>query len=314
VARFGAGCFPTLALWAALGALHYRLMTPAVEPMPRLGIAAISGMLLALGLLSFWGLLRGHGRGEASREALLRRARSGQAPSQDGPAMASGTVRALAAALTAPLSGEACVGYLYRMFYETRDADGRHEVPVYWGFASRPFALDSSTVRMRVLAVPRLLLPAERRDGPEAVARARRLVAETGFEAARFGGLAPAATALEMAKVMFTDDDGEARCDWKSGEEGRDPQDLILEETVLPVGAVASAFGAWSAGRGALVAQDAAAGVVAVSVVLGPPEGLLQQDTGAPASVGSYLVSAIVLTALGIGLVWFAIKILPTLH
>ena len=106
---------------------------------------------------------------------------------------------------------------------------------------------------------------------------------------------------------------GVVRWDWTNGER-RDPVDLILEEQALPVGAVASAYGHWSTQRGAVISQglDSQAGVVSVS--LGPPEKVLAETAGAPASFGSYLATAILTTLAGLGIVWFTVWMLPTLR
>ena len=318
--RFGVGCIAFLALWALLTAGHYRVMTPAVPVELRPWLALASALFLALGLLSFWHLARGVGQGDASRAAVLRRAAAGEVPPGGGPVVASGVVRALGAPLVAPLSGVECVGYWYRMYYTARSR-GRSRlpvaVPVYWGHAARPFAIDSPRTRFRVLAVPQMLDTATPRDGAVVVDRARQLVAATRFEEVERGalGLGPVGTMLQLASTMFSDDDGEARHDWKAAGDARDPQTLLLEETLLPVGHVASVAGTWSPERNAIVAGGEGAVGPGVSVILGPPEKLAGQDGGVPlhSSFASYLITATVLTALGAGLVWFSIAVLPGL-
>ena len=314
--RFGIGCFALLALWALLTAGHYRVMTPAVPVELRPWLALVSALLLALGLLSFWYLARGFGQGDASRSAVLRRAAAGEVPPEGGPVVASGVVRALGAPLVAPLSGVDCVGYQYRMYYMARGYRSRRptEVPVYWGHASRPFAIDSPATGFRVLAVPLLLDAPTPRDGALVVERARQLVAATRFEEVERGALGAAGTALQLASTLFSDDDGEARHDFQAAGDARDPQTLRLEETLLPVGQVASVAGTWSPERNAIVAGGEGAVNPGVSVILGPPENLAVRGGGLPASFASYLITATVLTALGVGLVWFSIAVLPGLR
>jgi hypothetical protein len=225
--------------------------------------------------------------------------------------IATGAVRSLSAPLTAPLSGVPCVAYSYRMFLETRGAKSdRRQEPVYWGYASRPFALDAAAVRTRVLAVPRFVAPAERHSGGPALERARRWIRGTPFEDVRGDVLGVVGTAFSMTHEIFTDDDGETRRDWQRYGDERDPADLRLEECVLPVGATASVHGTWSAERGAIVAGGDPAKAAGVSVVLGPPE-----DLGAalPHSTGAYVATAAISTLLGAGIVWFALAVLPTL-
>lgn len=309
----GTGCLPWLVLGGALGVWHYRAMAPDLDGAVRLAAALLSSVLLALGFGSFWGLLRGHGRGERSRDALLRRARAGMAPTRGGPILASGTVHALSTTLAAPLSGTPCVSYLYRMYHVVTGRRGRpEEVPVYWGVASRAFALDGPASSVRVLAVPQLMVPFEVRKGPGSVKRARQLVAGTAFEA-RSGPVGGMGFVFQMVEMLSTDEDGEVRRDWSNGEQ-RDPADLILEERVLPVGALASAYGHWSVEQSAMVAQGIGSVTPTVDIALGPPEKLLDEMPGAPASVRAYLTSAILMTAGSLGLVWFTVWLLPTLR
>jgi hypothetical protein len=311
-AGLAAGCVSGLVTVAVLGVVHYNLLAAVRQPGPRLALAVVSAVLLGLGLLSFWHLARGFGRtGDSSLQELLRRARSGETPGDGEAVIATGAIRALGEPLLAPLSGTPCVFYLYRMYYVTvrNTRSGHDEVPVYWGYASRPFALEARGTRVRVLAVPLPEQPSARRSGLDAIERARRLVASTSFEA-KSGILGAVGSALSMARDAFTDDDGEARRDWKREGDDRDPEGLQLEETLLPLDAEASAHGAWSVERGAIVVGAAPGSSVAV--VLGPPEKLAGVG-GAPHTYVSYVVTAIVLTALGIGLVWFGARVFPTL-
>jgi hypothetical protein len=309
-ARLGAGCAAQLLLFAGVSAAGYLLMTPGVRNADvRLGFALVSGLFLTVGLSSFWSLLRGHGRGEGSRATLLRRARTGEPAPDGGPVIATGAVRSLSLPLNAPLSGIPCVAYSYRMFRETRSTEGdRRQEPVYWGYASKPFALDGAVARTRVLAVPQFAAPAERHSGGPALERARRWIRNTPFEEVRGDMLGVVGTAFSMAHEIFTDEDGEARRDWNRHGDERDPADLLLEESVLPVGAAASVHGTWSAERGAIVAGGDPAIGAGVSVVLGPPEEL---GGALPHSTGAYLATAAISTLLGGGIVWFALAVLP---
>ena len=312
IARLGTSCLIQTLLFAAVAAANHRLLTPAVaDPRLRVGFALVSALFLSVGLGSFWSLARGHGRGEASRGALLRRARSGEPPPDGGPVVATGSVRSLAAPLIAPLSQVPCVAYTYRMYRVGRQSGGdRTEEPVYWGHASRPFAVDGATSRARVLAVPHLLSKARIQTGTEVIERARRLVNATPFEEVQWSVFGVVGTAFATAREIFTDEDGEARRDWRRAGDDTDPSILILEEAVLPVGGEASVHGTWSAERGAIVAQGDPTTALGVSAALGPPENL--GDT-LPHSTVAYMVTATISTLLGAGLVWFALKILPAL-
>lgn len=301
----GLGCLALLAAWAALGVVCHRLMDPLKDPDFRLGLAVAASLLLTLGLSSFWSLARGFGGGP-SFEAMSRRAQTGAPPEDGKPVIASGVVRALGAPLQAPLSGVPCVMYQYKMYYNSIGTRGRpSEVSVYWGYVSRPFAIEAAGGRLRVLAVPMLYRKAEERRGADAVERAQRLVRTTRFEASGAVG-----SVFAMASDIFTDEDGVSRRDWKRQGDDRDPAQLRLEETVLPVGELASAHGVWSQERGGLVVGDAPGSMV--TVVPGPSS-KLRGMVATTQSVGYYAVSATVLTSLGAGLVWFARSILPTL-
>jgi hypothetical protein len=306
---FLAGCLSLIVIWVVLGVVTYALLAPVVPVVLRGGLAVVSALLLTLGLSSFWSLARGEQGGDKSLAALIRRARTGEAPQDGEPAVAEGVVRSLHSPLTAPLSGVACAAYWYKLYYIGRlpGSARRVQVPVYWGYACRPFAIDSPVSRLRIFAVPLPRHAAESRLGPEVAERALRLVETTSFE--RVAAL-PLESVFQMAGDVFSDEDGEARRDWKKADDERDPKTLLFEETLLPVGALASAHGVWSAERGAIVSQGALG--TAVSITLGGPENL----RGAPGlghSTRAYLVSATLLTALGAGLVWLSRSKLPTL-
>ena len=138
-------------------------------------------------------------------------------------------------------------------------------------------------------------------------------MAETAFETTS-GPVGLVGSAVQVAEVVFSDDDGEARRDWSNGETARDVAGLTLEETILPVGVRASASGHWSVEQRALVAGGAGSVTPSVEVTLGPPEQLAEVSGSVPASFGRYLATAIALTAAGLGLVWFTVRALPTLR
>ncbi len=312
VARLGTGCVTQVGLFALIAAANHRLLESAVaDPRLRLGLALASALFVSVGLGNFWALLRGEGSGPGSRRELLRRVGTGELPADGGPAVAMGSIRPLSGSLTAPLSGVPCVAYSYRMYRVWRDADGdRDEVPVYWGYASSPFALDGSTGRTRVLAVPRIVTKAVARGGPEASERAQRFVRATSFEEIQGRMIGVMGTALATAREVFTDEDGRARRDWHAAGDDTDLPNLTLEEAALPVGEVASVLGTWSAERGAIVAQGDPSVAIGVSAALGPPENL--GDT-LPHSTLVYLLTATISSALGAGILWFALEMLPDL-
>ena len=288
-------------------------MTPGVAEDVRTWFAFAAAVFLTLGVASVLSLATGFGRGDASRAAILRRAESGELPQQDGLAVVSGTVRPLGAPLESPLSGTACVAYWYRMYYVAQDTTnrrGRQEVPVYWGYACRPFRLDSPTRAVRVMAVPKLTHEAEVVSGDPVVQRARQYAAATHFEIAS-GLLGAVGTALTTVQEMFTDDDGNVRRDWKAAVEPRDPSTLILEEAVLPVGVTASVSGSWSSDRGCITASSDAPGGLGVTAALGSPSDLTDVQGAVPPSTTSYVVSTLALLAIGAAIVWAALRFFP---
>ncbi len=297
------GCLSLIAVWALLSIGTYILLAPVHAPWQRVGLTLLSSLFLTLGLSSFKGLVLGESGGDRSLKALIRRTREGEPPRDGEPAVAEGVVRPLSSPLTAPLSGVACAAYWYKMYYMGRTSGHRPaQIPVYWGYACRPFSIDSRAARLRVLAVPLPLHDAEPREGQDAIERARRLVETTDFKP--MAQVLEVGSVFEMAHDIFGDEDGEVRRDWKREGDERDPQTLLLEETLLPVGAAAAVHGMWSAERGAMVSEGGLG--TFVSVTLGGSEGL-----GRAGSLGhstrTFWIAATIYTAIGIALVWFAL-------
>ena len=303
-ARQSVGCLGLVIAFLAIAREIDRWAGPSLVPGARPWLGAVAGGVFTLAIAVFWGLVSRHTRGRNSRAAILRRAATGTLPDTDGLVLASGTVGAIGAPLQAPLSGVACVAYVYRMYYETLDRKRCVvEVPVYWGFAGRAFVMETPTTALPVMAVPQLADAAIRREGRQHVDRARAWVDATRFEEAQ-GMLGAVGTAFATVNALFSDEDGAHRRDWMRVGEPRDPSTLLLEETVLAVGAKASIVGPWSVARHAVVASSQAPGMLGVTVTTGPVETLLRADSQLPASVTRVLVHGLVLVAVGIGIVW----------
>ncbi len=306
------GCFALAILFAAVAIVSDRLIGSALRPDVRIWIDLAAALLLTLGLGSVWALVTGYGRGTDSRDAIVRRVSEGRKPSADGPAIATGVVRPLDGSLRAPISGIECVAYLYRMYYQTRSPGSRGptDIPVYWGMASRPFRLDTATLTTRVIAIPHLADAARRRQTPDDVERATQYVGTTKFKSLS-GSLGPLDTAVQLAQKIQNNEDGKARQDWKRAKVNRDPGELILEETVLAIGVTASVAGPWSMEKDAIVsASDAVVGK-GVTAVTGLPEQLLALETVVPKSLFSYALTALILLALGAGVLWLAPDYFP---
>jgi hypothetical protein len=265
------------------------------------GLAAAAFLTLAVG--TFWEFLKRLFSGKDPRAEMLERARRSEVPETDGPVIASGKVRAAAGALKAPLSGTACVAYLYRMYVETRDQENyRRSQPMYWGYASRSFILDTQTRALRVMAVPQLEDEAVKRNAPEDRTRARHYANMTTFEEtnAALGMLGVVGSAFSMVNALYTDDDGEIRRDWKLGGINANPETLLLEETVLPVGAQVTLTGTWSGERNAIVSSAESPLKVSTGSVDDMRSGALSVG-----NVGT-VIWLLVTTAIGAGIVWAA--------
>ncbi len=313
------GCLLLLALTAALALFAYRQLEPTV-PELRLGAAIVSSLFLASGLSILGGVAIGYRAGESSRRGELRRCRSGTPPADGKPMLATGTVRPLAAPLTAPFSGTPCVGYMYRMYHVHRpmvslnvEPGERRRIVVHcWGYASTPFALDGPARRVRVAGAPRLEITATRPGGDDALVRARRFLETTAFEPMRGDAVEAVSHALDYMKEMLTDADGDVRRDFRREGSTVDPADVVLEERVLPVGVEASVRGPWSSSQGALVAPGRVLSETHLVATLGPPEDSLDR-LGVEHSIASKLVHGVLLTGVGAGTIWF-FRILPSLQ
>jgi hypothetical protein len=181
---------------------------------------------------------------------------------------------------------------------------------VYWGYAVQPFAIDS---RSRSYPIAGTLLPGEktvRLTGDAAVKRARDFVRSTGWETVEYRMLGALDTVFQRVSESSTS--GVRRDFAVQNDAAPDVSILQLEESVLPLGATVSAFGAWSGALGAIVAPPSPLPASFVVVAEGGPEAL-DGKPGVPTSTTGYVVGAFVMTALAGGLFWLATKILPTI-
>lgn len=307
------GCLGLVAACGVVGAAALQLLPvpPSGSPtVPRIFAAAI-GLLGGLGLSSVVSLVFGYGRGAASLRPLLARAKA-DGPADDGALIvATGTVRS-ERPLVSPIGGVPCVAYDYRMFKPVARAQGNTEpVPVYWGYASQPFTLDSRARSYAVSAAGLQTERAIRTDDAEARQRARLYVRATRWETVEYRMLG----ALDTVKQRLADTAaGGTRKDFAA--DSAEPIDVALleiEETVLPIGATASAFGTWSASHGMIVAPPSPLPGSHVVLVTGGPDKLKAQP-GVPHSTTANVVGAIVLLALAAGLFWLASLIMPTVR
>lgn len=303
------GCLINLLLIAGIAFLIEQRLGANFDAALRPWAAIVAAVLFTLSLGAGWTLVAS-GRSGGSRSAILDRAARGEVPAGDGIVLASGTVRPAAGALVSPFGGVNCVAYLYRIWDEpARGAHGerRREEPHYWGFASRPFVVETPSRAIRVMAVPQLLDPPRRCTTPEELQQARRWVRETRFDTKAPGVLGAVGTVFGIVDTLLNDDDGEARGDWSIGEHAADPGSLRIEEIAVPVGAAVSVVGPWSAERHAIVPGVDGVASRGVKLATGPADSVLQLHADAlPPGRLTAFVFMLVLAALGIAVLWAA--------
>ncbi len=240
------GCLAHLVAMAAVAVFIDQLTSAHLPREVRYFVAGAASLFLTAGLSNLWTLARGYGQGERSRAAILDRARVGEPPPDDGPFVATGVVRAEGGTLRGPISGTECVAYQYRLYTRQRLPDSNHrDVPIYWGYASRPFSIDSPAHAFRVMAVPRLADEATEHTSTESLERAKAYVAATQYEPKHgLAGIASATAA--MVSELVTEPAGDVRRDWRAADVDVDINSLLRKEIVVPVGAIVSVSGRWS--------------------------------------------------------------------
>lgn len=301
------GCGAHLVLLAALAFGIDQLTSAQLPRELRLYVVLPAALLLTVGLSNVWSLAGGHGRGHGSRAALLARARTGEPPPQDGPIVITGIVRAEGATLRAPISGVECVAYQYRLYTSQWLPGQKHrELPIFWGYACRPFRLDTPRQAYRVVAVPQLADAPVQHQASDARARANAYVAATRYEPKRaLAGLASAT--VTMFGELIAEPSGDVRRDWQAPDVSFGIDELLMEEIVVPIGATVSVSGRWSIERRAIVPGQIDEGGLGVTLVTGPAEALGQSGASElPSSALSVTVMAAVSLLLGAGLVWLS--------
>jgi hypothetical protein len=269
-----------------------------------------SGVLLASGLSSLLLLLTGR---VETRGDLLQRSESAQPPADGEAVLVTGRVRAAPPLLTAPLSATPCVAYFYRMYRLGMKGPDRashsEELPVYWGYGSRPLVVDTR-IRAVAVAAPQLSVPRNRHAGDEVVTRAREYVRTVAAEVRKPQRFFAGDPVMQWMSDISPDEDGGARRDWKSAQE-EDPATLLLEELVLMPDAEVSVHGRWSARRNAMWVGERA-GDVPPMLALGPATAFGVGAGVPPSLIGSW-IGTLTTIALGVGLIWFAMNVWPQL-
>lgn len=300
------GCLAHLAAVAGATLAIDRTWGAGVDPLLRPWAALVASTLLVLGVSNVVQLLRGYGQGDRSRQAILSRATTGEPPAEGGPMVVTGVARPeQGAPLVAPLTGSACVAYEYRIYQRERIATGRKRgMTVIWmGVATQPFLVDTGGRSIRVLGCPDV--GDARRNlskQSEPVSRARDLVSRQPFEEFSGTGIASVFTALTALRT--TPQPQGCRHDWHREGWARDPGELRMDETVVPVGQTISVAGHWSPEHGAIVPEPGGLAGSPVSAAIGDASALARRASALPSSAIGVGLFAVLLLAAGSALVW----------
>jgi hypothetical protein len=310
--KFALGCLGLIALWVGIGVVAYRhLPDPrADEPWLRPGFAVVVGMLGAMGASGIISMIFGGGRGKTSLKPLLARCRTDGAPEDGVFIIATGVVRAQRP-LTSPLGGVACAMYDYRIFKRTGTGKRQKDEPIYWGWASQPFSIDSATRSYPIAGVPLPSESATRMTDDVVVQRARSYVRATGWETVEYKLLGTLDTVFQR---LGDDSSLGTRRDFALDlQPPPEVSTLLLEETALPIGSTASVFGTWSAPAGAIVAPPSPIPGSRIIVAQGGPEALNDRP-GVPHSTTAYFFGSTIAMAMAYGIYWFGKVFLPNMH
>lgn len=303
--RTALGCFAHLAAIAAATFWIDGTFGASVDPMLRPWTALVASTLLVLGVSNVVHLLRGYGQGDQSRQAILSRAATGEPPADGGPMVVTGVARPeQGTPLAAPLTGTACVAYEYRIFKRERIAAGRQRrMTVIWmGVAMQPFLVDTGGRSIRVLGCPDVA--DARRDlskQSDAVTRARDLVRLHPFE--EFSGTGIAAVFAALTALRTTAQPQGCRHDWHREGWTRDPGELHMDETVVPVGTTISVAGHWSPQHQAIVPEPGGLAGTPVTAAIGDAAALTRRSGTLPSSAIAVAMFGLLLLAAGAALV-----------
>lgn len=297
------GCLAHLMVIAGLTYGLDRSMAADVQPVLRPWAALVTSALLVLGVSNFLHLLRGYGQGDASREAILARAATGEPPAEGGLMMVTGTARPESGVpLTAPLSGTPCAAYLYNIYRRNRLRKGRDLTPVWFGAATQPFVVDTDARAVRVLAMPQIE-ETHRNIGRtiDVLARARDFIARTTFDEVANIGIA--GTVISMFGDMRDVPVRGLRRDWHREGATDDLATLRMNESLVPVGQTITVIGHWSPEHRAIVPEPG--GAMGAGVTVAPGDGRRSGTGNAlPSSALAVAIFGVLLTAAGAGLIW----------
>lgn len=236
-------CALSAAVWvvcmAAYGWVAWRKTR---ETVPAVAIGFLGGTFAAMLVGAAWGLVTGN-----DDRSALRRALKGEPPQDGRLEAASGTVRALGAALESPFTGRPCVAYEYNV------KDPRAGRSDFAGVALVPCAIDTPRGAVRILGWS--LLDEFPKALKDEIDRARGLAYLKGATFEPLG----LTNALSFLSSLIADQDGNIRKDMRIEDSVPDLDRKRVEERVVPVGSTVTVLGIWSeAQRGFAPASSAA--------------------------------------------------------
>jgi hypothetical protein len=247
------GCLIILALFLALFAVYFTVLTRYFE---------WPGNLLAAGLGSLFGAMGLGGIGHliwARRDTQAFRRAARHEPFADGAVVvASGPIRPLGFPLTSPFGQRPCVAYEYEVVQAStpkgsgRTSGGGADLA---GFALAASIIDTPAGGVRLLGFPMLdEFPQTRTPGRELAERVRAYAASAPFERVQGIGALQMFAAFDDA---LADADGVVRKDFRLRDDPIPFEQRRIGERIVEVGQQVCAVGRYDAAKRALVPRGA---------------------------------------------------------
>ncbi|HSP15256.1 MAG TPA: ankyrin repeat domain-containing protein [Thermoanaerobaculia bacterium] len=239
----------SLIAWAAFSVAYWYVLHAYFRAPLDWMVPVAAGLLMAV---AFGSLLNAIGSAvEALRSGRDSAVSTVIEPPKDGETLTvAGHIRAIGSSLRAPFSGKPAILYSYEVQHFDTRPNGSGVVKDYNGFALTPSAIDSPRGPIRILGFPMLEgFAKELIDSDLARSNAATYVRSTRFS--DMGALQIGALYREM-KDLMTDDDGQVRKDWKTGDE-TDFSDKNLYEQIVSPGEQVCVVGRYSAEKRGVV-------------------------------------------------------------
>jgi hypothetical protein len=230
--------------------LVFTFLVRALVPFP---IDVLIGFIGAI--LTIYAISAFSEAGALARDIRLVRNASENAISADGARIAViGALRAVALPLRAPFSRRECVYYRYVANRSEAEEDAREGEPTgeYSGLALTRCVIKSATRETRLAGVP-MIKGFEGEtvtlSGDECYRNAEDYVATTRFEHV---SLADTDRMVRSIRTNFDEREGQVRRDVRLEQAGP-IRELMLRETIIPVGVEVCAVGTWSSDQAGLI-------------------------------------------------------------